>query len=89
MKIGNVELEKGVETVLRGTIIYLRANVGSKSEGVYPCLYLDRNTMIKIFKEGDDPIGNHGFDEFDGKLVDLKGSLGRSNFFIVKEIKAI
>ncbi len=89
MKIGNVELEKGVEIVLRGTIIYLLANSGSKSEGVYPHLYQDRETKIKIFKEGDNPFENHGFDDFDGKQVELKGSLGRGNIFVVKEIKAI
>lgn len=89
MKIGNVELEKGVEIVLRGTIIYLLANSGSKSEGVYPHLYQDRETKIKVFKEGDNPFENHGFDDFDGKLVELKGSLGRGNIFVVKEIKAI
>ncbi len=89
MKIGNVELEKGVEIVLRGTIIYLLANSGSKSEGVYPHLYQDRETKIKVFKEGDNPFENHGFDDFDGKQVELKGSLGRGNIFVVKEIKAI
>ncbi len=89
MEFGKLNLEKGIEVVLQGTIVFLAANDGSKSEGVYPHLYQDRETKIKIFKEGDNPFENHGFDDFDGKQVELKGSLGRGNIFVVKEIKAI
>ena len=89
MEFGKVNLEKGIEAILRGTIVFLVANADSKSENTYPYLYQDRKTKIKIFKEGDNPFENHGFDDFDGKRVELKGSLGRGNIFVVKEIKAI
>ena len=48
-----------------------------------------KKTKIKIFKEGDNPFENHGFDDVDGKKAELKGSLGRSNIFVVKEIKVL
>ena len=89
MVIGKLNLEKGIEVVLQGTIVFLATNEGSKSEGVFPYLYQDSETKIKIFREGDNPFENHGFDDFDGKRVELKGSLGRGNVFVVKEIKAI
>lgn len=89
MEFGKLNLEKGIEVVLQGTIVFLAANDGSKSEGVYPHLYQNRETKIKIFKEGDNPFENHAFDDYDGKQVELCGSLGRGNTFVVKEIKAI
>ena len=89
MEFGKLSLEKGVEVVLQGTIVFLEENAGSKSEGTNPYLYQDRETKIKIFKESDNPFENHGFDDVDGKKVELKGALGRSNIFVVKEIKVL
>jgi len=69
-----------------GTVVFLKANDGSKSEGVFSYIYVNRDTIVKIQKEDDNPFENESLVAFDGNKVKIKGYEGRSNTFMVTEI---
>lgn len=75
--------------VLKGTIVFLLANVDSKSETKVPYLYQNRDSSIPVFKENDNPFENRGLDAFDGKFVEVTGRYGRGDCFIINDIKEI
>ncbi len=77
-----------VKTFL-GTIVFLKDSIGSKSEAVYPFVYINRNEIKRIFKKGDNPFENKSFDSFDGKYVQITGQDGRSGVFNVERITEI
>ena len=81
--------DKDLTEQLRGTIIFLKSNVGSKSEGVFPCLYINKEKMIKVYVKDDNPFENESFKKYDGKKVLLIGKFGRNNTFMVEEINKI
>lgn len=89
MKFGDIELEKNVEVTLNGTVIFELTNVGNKSEAIKPFLYKNRDAKIQIFKKGDNPFENHELDAYDGKTVELLGSLGRGNVFNITAINEV
>lgn len=89
MRIDEIELNKNEEVSLRGIIIFELANAYSKSEAMVPCLYKNRDSKIKVFKQGDNPFENHEFDAFDGKLVEVIGTFGRGGVFNVNKIQEI
>lgn len=89
MNFDELELKMNEEVSLRGTIVFELVNAGSKSEGVKPFLYKNRNAKIRVFKKDDNPFENASFNDFDGVRVEVIGSLGRGNVFCVSEIKKL
>lgn len=76
-------------TVLLGTVVFLKTNLGSKSEGVFPFLYQDQDRITKIRLQNDNPFENRGLRPFDGKAVEIRGSAGRGNIFLISEIRPL
>lgn len=75
---------------LRGTIVFLKANEGSKSEAEHPFLYRKRNVpMCKVMLRGDNPFENNGLTSYDGRLVELVGETALSGTFIVDEVRLL
>ena len=72
-----------------GTIIFVKQNIGSKSEETYPHLYQDRNHIIPIRIKGDNPFENGALVPFDGKTVEITGAFGRGRFFLIDEIRPV
>ena len=71
----------------RGTIVFLKANEGSKSEAAVPFLYQGRDTPLqKIMLRDDNPFENNGFSSYDGKSVEISGEIALSGTFIVDEV---
>ena len=68
----------------KGTIIYLPDAVGSKSEAVYPFLYIARGNFFKLLLKGDNPFENTGLLPYDGKQVEIVGAQGRRTFIVEK-----
>ena len=68
----------------KGTIIYLPDAVGSKSEAVYPFLYIARGNFFKLLLKGDNPFENKGLLPYDGKQVEIVGAQGRRTFIVEK-----
>ena len=72
---------------LRGTIVFLKANEGSKSEVAVPFLYQDRDTPLrKVMRRNDNPFENNGFLSYDGKPVEISGEIALSGTFVVDEV---
>lgn len=68
----------------KGTIIYLPDAVGSKSEAVYPFLYVARDNFFKVMLKDDNPFENNGLLPYDGKQVEIVGAQGRRTFIVEK-----
>lgn len=69
-----------------GIVIFLKSNAGTKSEGTFPFLYVNKDLIIKIYKEDDNPFENKELLPFDGKKVKIMGYEGRGETFVVTEI---
>lgn len=79
---------ENTKEVFKGTIIFLPDKVGSKSEGVYPFLYVNRDSYFKVLLKDDNPFENKGLVPFDGKIVEIVGAMGRRTF-IVETVRAV
>ena len=74
-------------TRLQGTIVFLKANEGSKSEALMPFLYQGRDVPLrKVMLRDDNPFENNGFYSYDGKTVKVSGENALSGTFVVDEI---
>lgn len=72
---------------LSGTVVFVKTNIGSKSEATVPCLKIGNDTpLLKILLRNDNPFENKGMVAYDGKFVELTGELAPSGTFIVDEI---
>lgn len=72
---------------LSGTVVFVKTNIGSKSEATVPYLKIGAETpLLKILLRNDNPFENKGMVAYDGKLVELTGELAPSGTFIVDEI---
>ena len=69
-----------------GTVVFLQANPDSKSEGVFPFLYVSKDEIVKLFFKGDNPFENTGLLPYDGKRVELTGRKKRNGTFVVEQI---
>ena len=63
--------EEPIETT--GTVVFLLSNIGTKSEGILPFLYVSQNTMYKLHLRGDDSFEERGLFPYDGKRVIVSG----------------
>ena len=72
---------------MQGTIVYLKANEGSKSEALVPFLYQGRDLPLqKVMLHADNPFENKGFANYDGKKVEISGEVALSGTFVVDEV---
>ena len=67
----NRHVEEPIETT--GTVVFLLFGTGTKSEAKVPFLYVNKDTMYKLFLKGDNPFENNGLIPFDGKRVKVSG----------------
>ena len=70
-----------------GIVIFLEANKGSKSEGIYPYLYESAENCIRIMMQDDNPFENIKLRPYDGMRVIISGSIERGNIFIINNIE--
>lgn len=86
MIFGDIEIEKGKETTLKGVVVFFDFAVGSKSESKQPYLYLNSGSKVRLYKPGDQMFENESLVPFDGKQVTVIGKLGREEIFEIAEI---
>ena len=72
---------------MTGTVIFISVNAGSKSDGSFPFLYEKRDSIRRIMLKDDNPFENHGFDEYDGKVVTVEGTENRSKVIVVEKVE--
>ena len=75
--------------MIKGTVVFQLANVGSKSEGVYPFLCLEDGKLVKLALKGDNPFENTTLKEYDGKTVAIEGDFNENGKFIATAIEEI
>lgn len=74
----------------QGTIIFLKAHEGSKSECNLPYLYCGREeSLVSLYMENDNPFENKGLSQYDGLRVMVTGYVGRNSDFIVTQVNEI
>ncbi len=74
----------------QGIVIFLKAHAGSKSECDLPYLYSGRDApLVSLYMENDNPFENTGLSQYDGVRVEVSGTAGRNNDFIVTQINVI
>lgn len=77
------EKENSVIT-LQGTVIFKLMNEGSKSEGNFPFLKIDDESIIAIYLENSNPFENNNLKEFEGKEITAEGTMKYGVFHISK-----
>ena len=75
--------------MIKGTVVFQLANVGSKSEGVYPFLCLEDGKLVKLALKGDNPFENTTLKEYDGKTVAIEGDFNENGKLIATAIEEI
>ncbi len=80
-------MKEDTNTTLVGTVIFIEKNIGSKSEGVFPFLYLNKDNRVPIMLRNDNPFENRGLLPFDGKTVEVTGTTGRGGVFLISVIR--
>jgi hypothetical protein len=72
--------------MIKGTVIFQMANIGSKSEGCYPFLRMEDGKMVKLALLGDNPFENTTLRGYDLKKVVLEGEFNENGKFIATSI---
>lgn len=75
--------------MIKGTILFVLINVGSKSEGQHPFLYEGNGVFRKVWLDGDISFTGDKLREYDGKYVSLSGEADENDVFIIKSIEEI
>ena len=75
--------------MLEGVIVFLRINIGSKSEGLHPFLYQGDGKLTKVWKFDDYSFQGNLLKEYDGKRVKIDGTLTETETFVIKEIELV
>lgn len=71
---------------MKGVVVFMTSEKGSKSEGVYPYLYTGNGEFVRIYKEGDNPFENRTFKKYDGQRVELEGEFNENEWYVVSGI---
>ena len=74
---------------LKGKIVFVESNPGSKSEGRYPYIELDTGDRAKIFALNDNPFQNNLLDGYEGKTVEVEGEFNENCTFIASVINEV
>ena len=72
---------------LFGLVVFMRTNIGSRSECVIPFLYVGKARFIYLWVPCDNPFENLSLKDFDGKRVLISGDYGENNIFYVGKIE--
>lgn len=73
--------------MVKGTVVFELAHVGSKSEGVYPFLLLEDGNKVKMALLGDNPFENTTLKTYDQKKVIVEGDYNDNGRFVATDIK--
>jgi hypothetical protein len=72
--------------MIKGTVIFQMANVGSKSEGNHPFLLLEDGSTVKLGLVGDNPFMHTKLRAYENKNVVLEGDYNENGKFIATSI---
>jgi hypothetical protein len=72
--------------MIKGTVIFQMANVGSKSEGNHPFLLLEDGSTVKLGLVGDNPFMHTKLRAYENKNVVIEGDYNENGKFIATSI---
>lgn len=72
--------------MIKGTVIFQMASVGSKSEGNHPFLRLEDGSTVKLGLVGDNPFMHTKLRAYENKNVVLEGEYNENGKFIATSI---
>jgi hypothetical protein len=72
--------------MIKGTVVFQMANIGSKSEGCHPYLKLEDGSTVKLGLVGDNPFMHTKLRAYDLKKVVLEGDYNENGKFIATSI---
>ena len=72
--------------MIKGTVIFQMANVGSKSEGNHPFLLLEDGKTVKLGLVGDNPFMHTTLRAYENKKVVLEGDFNENGKFIATSV---
>ena len=72
---------------MKGIVVFKHENIGSKSEGNYPYLYLKNAEFLRIWRENDYSLFCDQLKEFDGRYVSLDGYYNEYENFVISKIE--
>lgn len=75
--------------MIKGRIYFERAEIGSRSEWVYPFIELDDGESHKILVEDENPFESATLRQLEGKIVEAEGEFSDSGAFIATEVREI
>ncbi len=75
--------------MIKGRIFFERAEIGSRSEWVYPFIELEDGESYKILVEDESPFDSPTLRQFDGKIVEAEGEFSDSGAFIATEVREV
>ena len=74
---------------MKGIVVFMLSNVGSKSEGVFPFLYLKNGEFLRIWLYDDYSVFGDKLKEFDAKYVSIEGETNENGTFVISSIEVI
>ena len=69
-----------------GIVVFMEGNKGSKSEGLYPYLYVGDGKYFRIRVATDDSFDNISLRDYDGKRVIVDGNFNDNGVYYVDTI---
>lgn len=73
--------------IQKGTIVFMRTNIGSKSEGILPFLYIGKGKFLEIWKSEDDSMRGDMLVPYDGQQITAHGEINDYDIFIIETIE--
>jgi len=74
---------------LKGTVVFRLSNVGTKSEGMRPLLYVGGGSFIRIWKTNDISFEGNELKQYDGKYVELQGDFDENQVFLAETVEVL
>lgn len=75
--------------MIEGTVFFKLANVGSKSEGVYPFFLTKNQTILRVWKKDDFSLNGIALKPYEGKHVVIRGEMDENNIFLISDIEEL
>lgn len=73
--------------MLNGTIVFKLTNIGSKSEGLRPFLYLGNGVFEQVWLVDDVSLDGSELRLYDTKKVSVTGEYTQQNIFLIQSIE--
>ena len=71
----------------QGTIVFMHTNIGSKSEGIMPFLYVGKGKFLEIWMSKDESLSGDMLVPYDGQQITAHGEINEYDIFLIEAIE--